>query len=166
MDYLLWGLFIQHSDTLKVKRRKIVSPEGSLHKLCVSISVLLLQLLGRTWQEPQVLVNVFWKVLIKKLVFHYTFSCPVLSHQLLLQLSSPLSVCNAHGLSLCPVTCNDDIGTAQLWCSILNELLKHLVHHSVPHRFLQKTSTHRRVSTLCWAVVTPYCPFPRMSVLI
>lgn len=44
MNYLLWGLYIQHSATLGVfllesKEEKIVFPEGSLHNLCVSISV-------------------------------------------------------------------------------------------------------------------------------
>lgn len=122
-----------------VKRRKTVSPEGSLHNLCVPISVQLLQFLGRTWQELQVLVNVFLKVLIKKLFLHYAFSHPVLSHHLFLQLNFPLSICSAHGVSLDPVTCNDVTGTAQVWFSILNELLKHLVHHSgLPHRFVQK----------------------------
>lgn len=38
---------------------------------------------------------------IKKLFFHYTFSFPVLSHQLLLQLNSPLSVQCPWAVSTC-----------------------------------------------------------------
>lgn len=58
MNYLLWGLYIQHSATLGffftvVKRRKIVSSEGSLHKSCVPISVAVATVLGQNMTGAQ-----------------------------------------------------------------------------------------------------------------
>lgn len=47
MNYLLWGLYIQHSATLGVfllesKEEKIIFPEGSLHNVCVHLSAVAL----------------------------------------------------------------------------------------------------------------------------